>query len=281
MVKGATSLSPMEVQVKPYSVLSVARLKRVKKNTGSSQALIRLYLNGGLISTNMVVNMAMWKTAFGRVQPLPDINEGDFRKKSKDERKSVNGPVQGTSADITKLAMSLIYKEVKKRGWFDKLKMILTVHDEIVFEIHEDVIGEAIPVLTNLMSRNKGIANQGWAVPLLVDVEIGKTWGVPYDLKDLKRGYKEKLVPDGVDENGKKKYKEIKVPVPESLGRIFYEQGSEEQAPKEEIKSEPAKPTYTISELTKEEARNVALWLVENEGGIVQYNGKDVSALFI
>ena len=171
------------------------------------------------------------KTAFGRVQPLPDINDGDYRKSSKEERKAVNGPVQGTSADITKLAMSLIYKEVKKRGWFDKLKMILTVHDEIVFEIHEDVIGEAIPILTQIMARNKGIANQGWEVPLLVDVEIGKTWGVPYDLKDLKRGYKEKLVPDGVDEEGKKKYKEERVPVPESLAKIFYVQDSEAASP--------------------------------------------------
>ena len=222
------------------------------------------------------------KTAFGRVQPLPDINEGDFRKKSKDERKSVNGPVQGTSADITKLAMSLIYKEVKKRGWFDKLKMILTVHDEIVFEIHEDVIGEAIPVLTQLMSRNKGIANQGWAVPLLVDVEIGKTWGVPYDLKDLKRGYKEKFVADGVDENGKKKYKEVKVPVPESLSLIFHDKTAEVKDTKqpEVVEATPSSPTYDFSELTKEEAQNVAEWLVNNENGVILYQGKDITALF-
>ena len=116
------------------------------------------------------------------------------------------------------------------------------------------------------MSRNKGIANQGWAVPLLVDVEIGKTWGVPYDLKDPKRGYKEKLVPDGVDENGKKKYKEIKVPVPESLGRIFYEEGGEAEEKPIEVVETPSKPFYNLSDLTKEEAKNVAEWLVKNEG---------------
>ena len=228
------------------------------------------------------------KTAFGRVQPLPDINDDDYRKSSKEERKAVNGPVQGTSADITKLAMSLIYKEVKKRGWFDKLKMILTVHDEIVFEIHEDVIGEAIPVLTQIMARNKGIANQGWEVPLLVDVEIGKTWGVPYDLKDLRRGYKEKLVPDGVDEEGKKKYKEERVPVPESLAKIFYEQDSEtastpdsEEAHREEVTdSEKEQKTYVLKELSQDSAFDLGMWLSHNTNGVVMYEGRDITALF-
>lgn len=226
------------------------------------------------------------KTAFGRVQPLPDINnKEEFRKKNKDERKAVNGPVQGTSADITKLAMSLIYKEVKKRGWFDKLKMILTVHDEIVFEIHEDIIGEAIPTLTQIMARNKGIANQGWDVPLLVDVEIGKSWGVPYDLKDLQRGYKEKLVPDGVDEEGNKKYKEVQVPVPESLGRIF-KTGERDEPKKDEVREEqptalaPKVEKYLLSELTQETAQELASWLEVYHDGVIEYQGRDVTPLF-
>ena len=225
------------------------------------------------------------KTAFGRVQPLPDINSDDFRKKSKDERKAVNGPVQGTSADITKLAMSLIYREVKKRGWLDKLKMILTVHDEIVFEIHEDIIGEAIPTLTNIMSRNKGVANQNWEVPLLVDVEIGKTWGVPYDLKDLKRGYKEKFVPDGVGEDGKKKYKEVKIDVPASLYDIFKEETEETEntdnknSMKEGVEPQTV-PRFILEELCKDKALELAVWLSNNDDGVVEYKGRDVTALF-
>lgn len=128
------------------------------------------------------------KTGMGRIQPLPDINSDDFRFKSKDERKAVNGPVQGTSADITKLAMSLIYKEVKKRGWQDKLKMILTVHDEIVFEIHKSILKESIDSICHLMTKNDIIKRLGWAVPLLVDVELGKDWTVPFDLKDVHLG---------------------------------------------------------------------------------------------
>jgi len=221
------------------------------------------------------------KTGFGRVQPLPDINSDDFRKRSKDERKSVNGPVQGTSADITKLSMALIYKEAKKRGWLDRLKIILTVHDEIVYEIHESIIGEAIPTLCNIMVRNKGIANQGWAVPLLVDVEIGKDWSVPYDLKDLKRGFKEKLEKDGVDEKGEPKYKTVHIPVPDSLYAIFKEDAVEEETPKKNEEAPQIEvPQYSLEELNRESAKELATWLSQNRQGKVMYQGRDVTMLF-
>ena len=66
--------------------------------------------------------------------------------------------------------------------------MILTVHDEIVFEIHKDILKEAIEVISNLMTKNTVIQKMNWPIPLLVDVELGKTWTVPYDLKDLEVG---------------------------------------------------------------------------------------------
>lgn len=221
------------------------------------------------------------KTAFGRVQPLPDIKSDDFSRRSKDERKAVNGPVQGTSADVTKLAMSLIYKETKKRGWFDKLKMILTVHDEIVFEIHESVIGDAIPMLSNIMVRNKGLANQKWRVPLLVDVEVGQDWSVPYDLKDLIKGYQEKRKPTGeLDADGKPIMKEVKIPVPESLARIFKSEGEEESEKEEERIPQPSRPRYDLKTLSLEGVEALARWLDLNPLGQVYYENRDVTTLF-
>jgi hypothetical protein len=131
------------------------------------------------------------------------------------------------------------------------------------------------------MSRNKGIANQDWEVPLLVDVEIGKTWGVPYDLKDLKRGYKEKFVADGVDEEGKKKYKEVKIDVPASLYEIF----GEEEVAVESVAKEPQPtnqeaPKFILQELCEEKALELAVWLSTNENGVVEYKGRNVTALF-
>lgn len=126
-------------------------------------------------------------TAFGRRYPLPDIDHelGGFR--SKAERNAVNGPVQGTSADITKIAMGLIYKECKKRGWLEKVHMLITMHDELVFEIDKDILEEAIDLFVGLMCRNDILLRLGWAVPLTSDVEMGPDWTVPWDLKKIRK----------------------------------------------------------------------------------------------
>lgn len=123
-------------------------------------------------------------TAFGRKYPVPDIDHefGSFR--SKAERNSVNGPVQGTSADIMKLAMVLIYKEMKKRGWLDLVRMEITIHDELVFEIHNSVIGEAVDVIEKIMVEDT-VRNLNWVVPLKVDIEFGRDWTVPYNLSEM------------------------------------------------------------------------------------------------
>jgi DNA polymerase I-like protein with 3'-5' exonuclease and polymerase domains len=126
-------------------------------------------------------------TAFGRRYHLPDIDHemGGFRAKA--ERNAVNGPVQGTSADITKIAMGLIYKECKKRGWLEKVHMLITMHDELVFEIDKDILEEAIDLFVGLMCRNDALLRLGWAVPLTSDVEMGPDWTVPWDLKKIRK----------------------------------------------------------------------------------------------
>lgn len=213
------------------------------------------------------------KTAFGRVLSMPDINNQDRKVRSKDERKSVNSPVQGTSADITKLAMSFIYKGVKKRGWLDKFKMILTIHDELVFEIHEDIIGEAIPFISETMSRNNAIKAQKWPVPILVDIEMGKDWTVPYDIKDLRKGY-------SVNKKKEKVYD-----LPESLVDIFK---VDEEAMEEENVNANALPSedgvYVLDKLNEEEVVKIADWIISARaiGGEfkIMYQGRDVTTLF-
>ena len=126
-------------------------------------------------------------TAFGRRYPLPDIDHemGGFR--SKAERNAVNGPVQGTSADITKIAMGLVYRECKKRGWLDKVHMLITMHDELVFEIDLDILEEAADLFVAIMCRNEILLKLGWPVPLTSDVEMGPNWTVPWDLKKIRK----------------------------------------------------------------------------------------------
>ena len=123
-------------------------------------------------------------TAYGRKYPLPDIDHemGGFR--SKAERNSVNGPVQGTSADIMKLAMFLLYREIHKRGWQDDVLMTITIHDELVFEIKEHIADEAVGVIENLMVED-AVKKLGWPIPLKVDIEFGSDWTVPMNLTEM------------------------------------------------------------------------------------------------
>ena len=125
-------------------------------------------------------------TAFGRIYPVPDVWSSDGMWRSKAERNSINGPIQGTGADIIKIAMALIYKMCLKKGWLDTCRMIATMHDELVFEIHEDILQEAIAAIVPLMTSNAYIMGRKWPVPLTTDTEFGPDWTVKWDLNEMR-----------------------------------------------------------------------------------------------
>jgi len=139
------------------------------------------------------------KTAFGRIYPVPDIllprrdvetGRSNWSFISKAERNCVNGPVQGTGADIIKIAMAKVYGHVMKRGWEEKVYLLATMHDELVFEIDEDILEQAIDEIEDIMTSNKIILSKKWPVPFTTDVEIGKNWTVPWDLGKYRGGKK-------------------------------------------------------------------------------------------
>lgn len=110
------------------------------------------------------------ETLFGRRRYLPDINSGIQMLVAAAERMAVNMPVQGTQADLVKMAM------LKVAEWIEKtkldVKMLLQVHDELVFEIKKEDADEAIPKIRDLM-----VNVYAFDVPLVVNVETGKNWG--------------------------------------------------------------------------------------------------------
>jgi DNA polymerase I-like protein with 3'-5' exonuclease and polymerase domains len=142
------------------------------------------------------------RDAFARKYPVPDIKHGDGGLRSKAERNSINGPIQATSATITKIAMAMIYKKMKELNWLDKVRMVITMHDELVFDIDGDVLEEAINIIRPIMTSNSFVKNLKWSVPLTCDVEIGHDWSVPWDLNGMR--FKE------VRFIGNKKYKDAK-----------------------------------------------------------------------
>ena len=89
------------------------------------------------------------------------------------ERAAINMPVQGLAADIIKIAMVKVAEEIKKRGWGGKARMLLTIHDELIFEISDDIIKEATKLIVSLM---EGVYEL--EVPIKVTAKVGKNWGV-------------------------------------------------------------------------------------------------------
>jgi DNA polymerase I-like protein with 3'-5' exonuclease and polymerase domains len=127
-------------------------------------------------------------TSYGRKYPCPDIDHENKFFRSKAKRNAVNGPVQGTSADIMKFAMGLLYRAFKEKGWIqrgpglpDLVLMNITIHDELVFEIHDSIAEEAVLLIEEIMCQ-KTIEKLRWTVPLKVDIEFGPNWMVPYNL---------------------------------------------------------------------------------------------------
>ncbi len=108
-------------------------------------------------------------TLFGRVRPIPDIHSKNFNLRGFAERTAVNTPLQGTAADLIKLAMIRIDAELRERKL--KSRMLLQVHDELVFEVPEDEIETMKTLVADCMENVHALK-----VPLKVDVGVGKNW---------------------------------------------------------------------------------------------------------
>jgi DNA polymerase I len=109
------------------------------------------------------------KTLHGRVRPIPDINSKNFTQRGFAERTAVNTPLQGTAADLIKVAMIRIDAALQERGL--KSRMTLQVHDELVFEVPEKEVETMQSLVREHMEKVHELA-----VPLLVEMGVGKNW---------------------------------------------------------------------------------------------------------
>lgn len=109
------------------------------------------------------------QTIMGRRRYLKDINAKNHVVRSAAERNAVNAPIQGSAADIIKLAMINIYKKLEEGNY--KSKMLLQVHDELVFDIHKDELDEMKAIIKHEMETAYTLE-----VPLDVEIGIGQNW---------------------------------------------------------------------------------------------------------
>ena len=119
------------------------------------------------------------KTLFGRRRNFPALRSPIPFVKAMAERATSNAPIQGTTADIIKLAMIHVDKKIRHENLEDKIFMTMQIHDELVFEVSDDILDTAKKMIKETMENILNTVPQDIPnkVPLDVSIESGKTWG--------------------------------------------------------------------------------------------------------
>lgn len=108
-------------------------------------------------------------TLFGRRRPIPELSSSNFMQRSFGERVAMNSPIQGTAADIIKIAMIRVNRRLKEQGL--RSRIVLQVHDELLIEAHQDEVLKVSDILRDEMQKAADLS-----VPLEVDMHKGENW---------------------------------------------------------------------------------------------------------
>lgn len=116
------------------------------------------------------------ETLFGRRRYFPGLRSHQPFMKAQAERMAINAPVQGTAADVMRIAMIEVYEYLQQKNLSDDIKMVLQVHDELVFEMKTDLVEKEVPAIEKIMEGVLAKHDTG-GVPLKVDTAVGSNWG--------------------------------------------------------------------------------------------------------
>jgi DNA polymerase-1 len=159
-----------------YGMSAFGLAKQLDIDRGAAQGYINLYFERypGVKqymdeTRELAREQGFVETLFGRRLYLPDINAKNGQRRQYAERTAINAPMQGTAADIIKLAMLAVDSWLQTD--LPNVRMVMQVHDELVFEVENKCLDEVTRIIQQKMS---GAANLD--VPLVVDVGVGKNW---------------------------------------------------------------------------------------------------------
>ena len=113
---------------------------------------------------------------FGRRCYIVGINDKNYNVRNFQERAAINAPIQGSAADIMRLAMIKIREAFGEKSNY-KTRMLLQIHDELVFETHNDEIKKIVPIIKKKMSDISSSEHHQFSTPLTVDINSGNNWG--------------------------------------------------------------------------------------------------------
>jgi len=175
------------------------------------------------------------KTYFGRIRRVPFAKGGDRRMLGYAERLSINAPIQGTAGDIMRLAIVNLTTMLRKKDWLDDCHILLTIHDELVFEVKEEKLDEIVPELLAIMTSIRG---KNWQVTLEASAEFGESWAAdkPFVLgAEARKRIEETRAQQEAEKEAKRKAREAQKAL----------EPKEEPKQKTEQKEEPKKEAQT------------------------------------
>lgn len=146
--------------------LTRAQAKKVIEDYYATYTGVRRYMED---TPREVRESGVARTVFGRIRPIPDINNRSHALRSRAEREAINAPIQGTAADLVKIAMIRVNDRLRRENL--RARMILQVHDELLLEVPEDEVDRTTEVVRTEMESVHALA-----VPLVVDVGVGNNW---------------------------------------------------------------------------------------------------------
>ncbi len=180
---GVTSEMRRRAKVLNFGILYGMGVNAIRQNIGTSKEEAQLFyenyfkkfpkISEFIAATEALAEKQGYTTTyFGRRRYFPEINSRLPFMKSAALRMAVNAPVQGTAADIIKIAMTRADTALRKAGLLDDARLLLQVHDELVYEVKKEKREEAIQIIQKAM---EGVMDT--AVPFTVKVSVGNSWG--------------------------------------------------------------------------------------------------------
>jgi len=165
-----------------YGISSWGLAGRLGVDRGEAQAIIDRYFdrfpgvkNYMAETINQLREKGFVTTLFGRKTHLPGIKGKTVGERQSAERQAINAPIQGTCADIIKRAMARMGPALAAAG-LDRVRMLLQVHDELVFELPEGDVDAARPVIEKVMAE-AAAPHVNLSVPLGIEIGSGRSWG--------------------------------------------------------------------------------------------------------
>ncbi len=167
-----------------YGISQYGLAKQISVSTGEADEFLKSYFKKfpeikDYMSTtiNFCRKSGYVNNIFGRRTHITGINDKNFNVRNFQERAAINAPIQGSASELMRMAMINIFEKIKVKKIKD-CKLLLQIHDELIFEVKKDNIDNTKKLLEIGMKSVQKSDLHSFSIPILVDVNIGENWGL-------------------------------------------------------------------------------------------------------